>query len=70
MAYVDAATKVPILRKHSFSALHGMLRVPAGSSGDKMTALLNGCGAPNQKYDSKGLPQQFGHLNLTKLSSP
>lgn len=70
MAYVDAQTNETVLARIGFRAAQGMLGLPAGSSGDKTTVLLSGCGSRIEAYDAKGLPSRFSHLNLTKTPTP
>jgi hypothetical protein len=69
MAYVDAVTKESVLQSSSVEPLRGMLGVPDGSGGGKMTVILDkrDCGLRIEDYDSKGLPTRFSHLNLTKV---
>jgi hypothetical protein len=72
IAYVDAATKEPILRVTRFEPLRGMLGVPNGSSGGQMTVVLGkgACGSRIEDYDSKGIPTRFSYLNLTNIPTP
>jgi hypothetical protein len=67
--YVDATTKEPILIESWLVPSRGMLGISNGSSGGKMTALLNQC-SPVAQYDAAGLPLQFKSLNLTEIPTP
>lgn len=70
IAYLDVVTNEPILRATRFEPLRGLLGVPGGSGGGKMTVFLDkrDCGLRIEDYDSEGLPSRFSHLKLTKRS--
>jgi hypothetical protein len=72
IAYVDAASKEPVLQVLRIEPLRGMLGVPNGSSGGQMTVVLGerDCGSKVEVYDSEGIPSRFSHLKLTKVPTP
>lgn len=69
-AYVDVTTKEVIFQRSGAHPLRGMLGVPDGSSGGKMTVLLSACSPTGESFDSKGIPSRFSQLNLTKIPKP
>lgn len=69
-AYVDSKTGEPILVQNWFEPQRGMLGVPNGSSGGRMTILLKSCSPKNTQYDSRGRPNQFESLNLKEIQTP
>lgn len=68
-AYVDAATKEVILHGVWFEPVQGMLGIPNGSSGGRMTLILGKCDSKTEAYDNQDVPTKFGHLKLKKSST-
>ena len=70
--YVDATSKQSVIVGYGYvESRRGFLGIPAGSSGDKMTAILGKCGLSNvESRDQRGIPTRFSHLNFNVIQAP
>lgn len=68
--YVDAVTKEDVLMNHRFIPIRGMLGIPNGSGGGKMTILLHECLPTGESFNQEGIPNKFNKLNLKKIPKP
>lgn len=67
--YVDATTKQVIFFEYDYEAKYAWLGIPAGSSGNKMTALLKGCRTDLKTHLEK-IKTQFDQLHITQIPTP
>lgn len=66
--YRDASNDKDILYRYSLVVKHGWLRMPAGSSGDAMPLLVNGCAPKQIRRDSNGVPAVLSSANAKIVS--
>jgi hypothetical protein len=68
--YIDATTGETVFLSHSYVVHRGWLGIPAGSSGNAMTAFLHGCTNYDGIEVEREIRERFKKLNITLISTP